>query len=405
MQPMKMTAAVLMLALCMCPVIAGDWPRWRGPNLNGISDETGWLDQWPKDGPPVAWKNAVGTGYSSVAVSQGRLYTMGNKDDRDAIFCVDAITGQGVWTHSYPADLGDLNFEGGPTATPTVDGDRVYTLSRWGDVFCLEAATGKVLWSSNVLKETGARVPNWGLSGSPLVHGKLLLLSVGKAGLALEKDTGKIAWKSDTDEAGYSTPLRFQRGGDWYVLVSSGTSFTAVRIETGQPLWQLRWITRYGVNAADPIVAGDHVFLSSGYTKGATLLKMGAGDPTEVWRNRNMCNQFNPSVLLDGFIYGIDGDTTGEPGLRCIELKTGEVRWTESAVGMGSVMAADGKLIVLSERGELMVAKASPEGFKPSARARVLAETCWTVPVLANGRIYCRNSGGDLVCLDVRGKK
>jgi outer membrane protein assembly factor BamB len=402
---MKQTAAVLIAAMWLPAAAAKDWPRWRGPQLNGISQEKGWLDQWPKDGPPVVWKTAVGVGFSSVAVAQGRLYTMGHKEGKDTVFCLDAVTGKPVWSHSYDSDLGDLNFEGGPAATPTVHDGAVYTLSHWGDLFCFDAAKGQVRWSRNLAKEDNARAPTWGFSGSPLVHEKLLLLNVGKAGMALQKDTGKLVWSSGDEEAGYSTPIPFQRGKEWFAIVSSGAGFTAVNVATGKELWEYRWLTRYGVNSADPILAGDQVFISSGYNKGCALLKMGDGEPKEIWRNKNMRNQFNSSVLLDGFLYGIDGDTTTATALRCVDFKTGEVRWSKDGYGSGSVTAADGKLIVLSDEGELLVGPASSKGFTPSARARVLDGKCWTVPVLANGRIYCRNAAGDLVCLDVREKK
>ncbi len=385
-------------------VSADDWPHWRGPHRNGVSDEKGWLDEWPQSGPPVAWKGSVGTGFSSLAVSQGRLYTMGHKDDKDTVCCLDAVTGKLIWKHSYAADVGADLFEGGPTATPTLDGDHVFTLSRWGDLLCFEALSGRVIWSKNAQKETDVPVPSWGFASSPLVHENLLVLNLGKAGMALEKATGKVVWVSDKEEAGYSTPLPFQRGGEWYALVSSGEAFTAVNIKTGKELWQVRWSTRYGVNAADPLLAGEYLFLSSGYNKGSTLLKMGAGAPTEIWQNKSLRTQFSSSVLLNGFLYGIDGDTTSKAVLKCVELKTGEVRWTHDGVGSGALSAADRKLIVLSDKGELMVAKATPKAFAPSARAQILEGKCWTAPVLANGRIYCRNAAGDLVCLDVRAK-
>jgi outer membrane protein assembly factor BamB len=391
-----------MVSLWTSVATADDWPRWRGPNGNGISDEKAWLDHWPAEGPPIAWKASVGIGFASVAVSQGRLYTIGNKDNKDTICCLDASTGERLWNHSYESLLGKASFEGGPTATPTVHNGRVYTLSRWGDLLCLDALSGHVYWSTNLAKEAGAPVPAWGFGGSPLVQDNLLVLNVGKAGLAVAKDTGKIVWASEKEEAGYSTPVPFQRDGEWFALVSSGNAFAAVNVKTGKELWQVRWVTRYGVNAADPIVAGDHFLLSSGYNKGAVLLKLGTGTPTEVWRNKNMRNQFNSSVLLDGFLYGIDGDTSSPAVLRCVEFKTGVVRWTRREVGSGALTAADGKLLVLSDQGELMVAKASPDGFVPSAQAKVLEGKCWTVPVLANGRIYCRNAAGDLLCVDVR---
>lgn len=395
---------VLLIGLSSSAVLADDWPCWRGPERNGISKEKGWLDQWPKSGPTIAWKASVGLGFSAVAVAEGRVYTMGHSDGKDTVYCLDAVTGKQVWSHSYEAALGDLNFEGGPTSTPTVHDGRVYTLSRWGDLHCFHAADGKVHWSRNLVKQDNAKLPGWGFSSSPVIHDKLLLLNVGSGGMALEKDTGKVVWTSGDEEAGYSTPVLFQRDGDWCMLVSSGTAFKTVKATTGKLLWEHRWITRYGVNSADPILAGNLVFISSGYNKGCALLETGGEMPKEVWRNKNMRNQLNACVLLDGHLYGIDGDTSTAATLRCVELKSGESRWSFDGVGCGAVMAADGKLIVLSETGELLVGPPSPKAFTPSARARVLEGKCWTVPVLANGRIYCRNAAGEVVCVAVRGK-
>src|SRR5262249_26414347 len=156
-------------------------------------------------------------------------------------------------------------------------------------------------------------------------------------------ETGKILWSSAKEEAGYSTPVPFQQGGKWYAVFSSGEAFTAVDLETGKELWQVRWLTRYGVNAADPILTGEQSFLASAYNKGAALFKLGAETPVEVWKNRSMRNQCNPSILLGDYIYGIDGDTTDPGGLKCVELKTGKVRWTQADIGYGAVTAADGK--------------------------------------------------------------
>lgn len=395
----------LLVVMMLASVALGDdWPRWRGPQLTGISQEKGWRDQWPKDGPPIAWKASVGIGFSSVSVAQGRLYTMGHRDGKDVVHCLDAVSGKAIWSHATPAALGDLNFEGGPTGTPTVDGGAVYVLGRWGDLIRFDAAKGDVHWSRNLVKQDSVKQPGWGFAGAPLIHDQMILLNVGSAGMALEKDTGKVVWKSGDDEAGYSTPVPFQRDGAWCLLVSSGTAFKAVDLKTGKLLWEQRWITRYGVNAADPIVVGNQVFLSSGYNKGGALLRMDGAAVKEVWRNKNMRNQLNSCVLIDGHLYGIDGDTSTAATLRCVELKSGEMRWSFEGVGCGALMAADGKLIVLSETGELIVGPASSKGFTPSARARVLDGKCWTVPVLANGRIYGRNAAGELVCVDGRGK-
>jgi outer membrane protein assembly factor BamB len=394
-------AAVLGLSSA---ALAADWPCWRGPDHNGISKETHWRDTWPAGGPPIAWRASVGTGFSSFAVSRGKLYSLGNTDDQDTVPCLDAATGKEVWKHSYDAPRDPKAFEGGPTATPAVDGNRVYTLSRRGDLFCFTAADGKVVWSKNIATETEQRVPGWGFSGSPIVCDDLLLLTVGAAGVAVDKMTGKLVWNSERKDAGYSSPVPFRRGGDWFAIFSSEDDYAAVNIRTGKALWHVDWPTRYGVNAADPIVVGDRVLISSGYNKGTTLVTTVGGVPATVWKNKALRTQINPAVLIGGFVYGIDGDAGNRANLTCVELATGATKWTEASVGCGSLMAADGRLIVLSDQGELMVAPASPDGFKPTAKAKVLDGKCWTVPVLADGRLYCRNAAGDLVCVDLRTK-
>jgi outer membrane protein assembly factor BamB len=394
--------SLLCLILSARPAGADDWPNWRGPNHNGISAETGWLDHWPADGPPIAWKAKVGIGFCSFAVAGGRVFTAGNEDNTDTVFCFDAASGKSLWTHPYKSETGENYFEGGPTSTPTVDGDRVFTLSRWGDLFCFEAATGKIVWSKNVHDETGIRVPGWGFGGSPLVHDNLLVLNVGEAGLALDKSTGKILWRSADKDAGYSTPLPFERAGRWLALIASGTAYQAMDLKTGKRAWQETWLTQYGVNASDPILEGDRMFLSTGYGKGAGLFNIAGASPEPLWQSKVLRNQFNSSVLLGGFLYGIDGDAGEKASLKCVELATGTEKWKEPNMGSGALIAADGKLIVLSARGELLVAPASPTAFTPTARAQVLGGKCWTTPVLASGRIYCRNAAGDLVCLDAR---
>lgn len=378
---------------------ADDWYRWRGPNADGISKETGWSNQWPAEGPKQLWKAKVGVGFASFAVSQGRVYITGNTKDTDTIFCFDANTGAEVWKYSYAAKLDPKYYEGGTSATPTVDGDRVYTFSKRGVVHCLDAAKGTVVWTKNLAEELKAKMPTWGFAGSVFIAGDLAILNIGTAGAALDKKTGKVVWSSGEDESGYSTPVPFDAGGERAVLLAVKQSVVALRVKDGKELWSYPWKTEYDVNAADPIVSGSKVFVSSGYNHGGALLDVTGGQPKLVWENKNMRNQFNSSVLWQGHLYGVD-----ENQLRCLVFDTGEVKWTEKSVGKGSLMLADGKLIVLSDKGELMVAEASPAGFKPLARSQVLGGKCWTTPVLANGKIYCRNAAGDVVCVNVGGK-
>jgi len=244
----------------------------------------------------------------------------------------------------------------------------------------------------------------WGYAGAPLVHDKLVILNVGHAGCALDKATGKLVWKSEEANSGYSTPLLRRRADGVEVILGSGRSYIAVNPQNGAVLWENRWNTTYGVNASDPIVKGDLVMLSTGYNKGAALLKIDGSTPVQIWQNRTFRNQFSSSVLIDGHVYGIDNDENKSASLKCIEFATGAEKWADPGVGFGSLMAADGKLIVLTAKGELITAKASPVKLEVISRATVLDGKCWTQPVLANGRIYVRNAPGKVICLDVGGK-
>ncbi len=397
------SVAALLVAASVS-ALATDWPHWRGPSRNGISTETGWTDQWPAAGPSVAWKAGVGLGFSSFAVANGRVVTAGHADEKDTVFCFDAMTGKEIWKHSYPSDLGDKYFDGGTTGSATIEGDRVFWLSRWGDVFCFNAADGKVVWNKNVQAETKARVPDWGFTGAPLVLGDKLILNIGEAGLALDKKSGNVLWQSATRSAGYSTPLPFKQGGDVRVVMGNEQAYVAVNPADGKEAWRIKWLTQYGVNAADPIVDGNRILLSSGYGKGAGLFELGGAEPKEIWKSKVIRTQMNPAVLHQGHLYGVDGDTTEKASLKCVDFATGAEKWKHANFGSGGVIIADGKLIALSGTGELLVAPASPESFKPTARAQVLGGKCWTAPVLANGFIYMRNSRGDVVAVDVRKK-
>ena len=362
---------------------AADWYRWRGPDLNGVSKEAGWLTSWPAGGPKQLWKASVGTGFSSISVSQGRVYTMGNSDDTETVYCFNVENGSLRWKHSYPCPLDPNVYEGGPNATPTVDGNAVYTFSRKGDVFAFRADTGAVLWQKNIQSELDLRIPGWGFSSSPLVLDKLLVLNAGGAGTALDKESGKVVWQSGKEAARYSSAVPVQMGKQQAVALFSGKVFEAVAVADGHVLWEFPWPTSYGANIGDPILVGEKFFISSGYNQGCALLQISGNQPNPLWRNKNMRNHFNCSVLLQEAIYGFDESAE----LRCLDAKTGAVKWTEKGLGKGSLMAADGKLIILGERGQLIIAEASPVSFKR----------------LSGGRIYCRNAAGDVVCLDVAG--
>jgi len=394
------SAAVLSQA-----AFADDWPQWRGPDRNGISQEKNWLDHWPTDGPRIAWKASVGLGFSSIIVFGGKAVTVGHSEGKDTLFCFDAVSGQEIWKHSYPSELGDKFFPGGTTGSATFADGSVYWLSRWGDLFCLNAADGKVQWQRQIQKETDVPVPTWGFTGAPTVHQNLLILNVGEAGLAVDRKTGKTVWESAKTEAGYSTPLPVKRAGRMETLIGNGKGYVSVDPLTGKEFWRMKWLTQYGVNAADPIPVEDRVFISTGYGKGAALINpKGDGEPEVIWKSKVLRTQLNPGILLGKYIYGEDGDTGDKGSLKCIEAETGVEKWAQKGFGTGGITIASGKLIALSAQGELMVAPATPDGFTPTAQAQILGGQSWTAPVLANGLVYCRNSKGEIAVVDLRQK-
>lgn len=380
---------------------AADWAQWRGPTRDGISTETGWSHAWGAGGPKVLWKASVGTGCSSFTAAGERVYTIGNKDDTDTVFCFDAATGKVLWKHAYAQPLDPNMFEGGPGCSPAIDGPRVYTLARHGLLLCLEE--GRVVWSKHLVNDLGGSQPKWGYASSPLVLGDLLLLDVGAQGasaVALNKLTGAVVWKAGNDAASYSSPIVISPGDNPGVAFFNAFGLVVRAARDGRELWRYPWKTSYDVNAATPLPVGEAVFISSGYNHGGALVRPAGGQATAVWENKAMRNQINSSVLWEGHLYGFD-----ESSFNCLEAATGAVKWKQSGLGKGSLILADGKLVIMSEKGKLVIARPSPEKFTPLAEAQVLNQNrCWVVPTLAHGRIFVRNNDGDAAALDVRGK-
>jgi outer membrane protein assembly factor BamB len=389
-------AAVVTWSVLMSVAPAADWPKWRGPDGNGISSETNWSPAAVQTTAKVLWKASVGAGYSAPTVRGQSVYVMGNKNNRDIVWCLSAATGQPVWTKEY-----DCKAESypGPRASPTIDGDCVYTFSRDGQAFCLDAATGAVKWSRNLQAECKAEAPRWGFAASVAIEGDLAIYNAGAHGAALNKLTGATVWSSP-GTGGYSTPVFFADGGRRCAAVFGEKGIYAVDVKTGEALWSYPWVTSYDINAADPLIVGRNVLITSGYGNGCALLDVSSGKAQLVWQNKAISSQFSSLVLLDGYVYGVDGNV-GKGGLTCLDLKTGASKWRKD-LGFGSLIAANGKLIVLNEAGDLFIVDAAPGGYNQLACAqRVLGRTCWTAPVLSNGHLYCRNEKGDFVCIDL----
>ncbi len=347
------------------------------------------------------WKASIGTGFASISVSNGRVYAMGNIDDKDILYCFDEKTGKEIWKQSYSCPLYRKNHEGGPCATPTVKDNAVYTFSKNGDAIRFNATNGNVIWHKKLPKELGIKFPTWYFSSSPFIVNNMIILNAGTYGLALQTSDGSLIWKNGNGACGYATAVPYSSGNQQCVIMPVSREIVGLVAATGQIIWKLPWKTAYDINAADPIISGDTAFISSGYNKGCALMKIAGGNVTELWRNKYMRNHFNSCVLWEGHIYGFDGQGGGRGQLRCINKQTGEVKWSQEGMGTGSLTLADSKLIILGERGRLVIALASPEGFRELASAQILTGKCWTVPVLANSRIYARNANGDMVCVDV----
>ena len=374
---------------------ASDWSQWRGPDRNGISAETDWVASAPK---PL-WKASVGEGYSTVSVVGNHVFTMGNANGQDTVWCLNAATGKEVWKFSYPC--GGKVDHPGTRSTPTVDGNRVYTLSHQGDLYCLNVADGKSVWNVNVSKDYGGKRSQWGYTCSLLILGNRLILDIGPI-VAADKTSGKMIWQAGNDAAGYSSPIAFKNGAETLIAGFNGSGPFVVTAE-GKVFSKALWKTAWDVNAATPIVEGGRIFISSGYDTGCALYELTPDNLRVVWQNKNMKNHANNCVLYNGFLYGFDGQVNEGP-LTCLDFKTGQRQWAEGGIKGGGLMAADGKLIIMDSAGELVIAEASPAGYKELSKTKILGGTCWTMPVLSGGRIYCRNHAGDLVCMDVSGK-
>lgn len=387
---------------------AGDWPGWLGPSGDGVSDEA-----LPKNFDPEAilWTAKVGVGYSSLAVSKGRVFTLGHVtgDDgsgREVLWCLEAESGEVIWSQSWEATLMDNLHEGGPSGTPLVDGGSVYAVGKAGALIACDLEDGAVLWRRDLLADTGMKSPpEWGFAASPVKVGDLLVVEAGMT-LGLNPKSGEIQWRSQPFRPAYGSPAVMQgESGELRLAVLKTDGLAVLDAETGGTLAFEPWETPFDTNATTPIVKGNSLFVSTGYDRGCALFQFDGRRLVKRYENRSLCNHMSHSVLMGGYLFGFDGTAhRGRPTeFVCLEFEGGGERWRvspEQGLGCGSLIATrEGKLLILTERGELVVAEASPDAFRIESRGQVLGGRCWTPPVLSFGRLYARNSRGDLVCV------
>jgi outer membrane protein assembly factor BamB len=389
------------IALLASPLFAADWPQWRGPNRDDVSQETGLQKEWPADGPSRVWlSKEVGIGYSGFSVVGDTLYTMGAKDSEEHLIAVNVADGMAKWSTPLGESL-ENNWGDGPRSTPTVDGDRVYALSGRGTLVCAKPADGSVVWKVE-MSDFGGKKPNWGYCESVLIDGEKCLCTPGGedgAIVAFDKMTGEKIWQSKdfTDGAQYASIIVAEHGGKRQYVQLTQKTLVGVDAAAGDVLWTTDFDGRTAV-VPTPIFHDGCVYVSSGYGAGCKLVRLNdASEPDEVYVNKNMTNHHGGVILVGEHLYGYsDGK-----GWVCQDFKTGEIVWNErSKFGKGSVTCAGGKLYLYDERkGEVALIDASPEGWNehgrfktdPQSTQRSARGGIWTHPVVANGRLYLRD--------------
>lgn len=421
----------LLLGLAALPLMAGDWPQFRGPDRNGLSPETGLLATWPEEGPPEVWRLPIGEGYSAVTAVGNRLYTLFaeppvaeaaesdkgatateaaeaseevEKTAREFAVALDAASGKELWRTAVDERL-ETTFGNGPRSTPVVVGDRIFAMGSRGKIAALSTSDGAVEWQVDALESLGGSLHTWGFSGSILIDGERAIVELGlpegKTYGAFSITDGELLWTTgDSAGAGYNSPQIITMHGHRHLLYLVAGQLRGVDFE-GNELWAHPWPE--GESHAMPIfIAPDMVYASGAEGVGAAVVRItpdGEGFAIEeLWSGNHMKNHFSSSLLYEGHIYGFDNAT-----LKCIEATTGEMKWAKRGFGKGSLIYGDGHLFILSDRGRLLMAKATPDGWQEEGRVEALGGRTWTAPSIANGRLYLRGHE-EIVAYDLRAR-
>ncbi len=414
-------------AVAADPKESFDWPQWQGSDRTAVSKEKGLLKEWPKDGPPLAWKvSGIGEGMGGVAVSKGRIYTTGDSGGDAWLFALNEADGKQVWKAKVgrAGKYGNVYRPSGPRATPTVDSDRIFILSQHGDLVCF-TTDGKEVWRTDYVKDLAGIVPVWGFSESPLVDGDKLICTPGTEDgtlMALDKKTGKQMWKCKVPEgptgdrgflgksgAAYSSVIAVDFEGIKHYVQLTATTMVGVSAD-GTLLWRYdRASNTHRINCSTPVYHDGMVFASSSYDAGGGAVKLSKGDKGEVtakeaYFSNKLKNHHGGFVVVDGYLYG-----SFDPGiLTCLEFKTGKVMWDDRRPGKGSIIYADGRLYCRNEgrEGTVYLVEANPKEyvergrFNPPERTK---EQAWAHPVIANGKMYIRDQDV-LLCHDVKAR-
>jgi outer membrane protein assembly factor BamB len=414
--PVVRRALIVVLLAAGASVAAADWPQLLGPARNGVY--TGPLaTSWPTGGPRKVWQKRVGQGFAGPVVVGDRLILFHRVANEETVDALDTKTGEVRWHYAYPTSYrDDFGFDEGPRAVPVVVNNRIYTFGAEGQLSALDLATGRRIWNVDTKSRFNVRKGFFGAAGSPLVEDGRVLANVGGmdgtkgAGIvAFNADTGAVMWTATNHEASYSSPVGATFGGKRTAVFFTRQGLIGLEPATGSVLFQRSWRSRTSasVNAASPLIVGDLIFVSATYETGAAVVRVQGSELKELWSSDEaLSNHYATSVYYDGNLYGFHGRQEYNPSFRAIALNTGKVLWSEDRFRAGTVTLAGDKLLIMRETGELVLAAASPQAFKPLARAQILPATVRANIALSDGFIYVRNGdtrdSDTLVCLDLR---
>ena len=372
-----------------------DWPRFLGPAGDATLPSIRLQRDWKQAPPQELWRHPVGPGWAGFAVAQGLALTLEQRGSEELVTCYDANSGRLQWVHADDARYATTIAGEGPRTTPTIDGDRVFALGATGILNCLDLQTGRRLWSTNVLVANGSKTPVWGLSGSPLVLGDRVIVSVGgtdhRSLVAYSKATGQFAWGAGDDAAGYSSPVVHELGGVSQILIFNHQSVAGHRADTGAWLWSYPWSTSHP-HVANPVPIGsDRIVVSSGYGNGSEALQIQRGTngvwaARRVWKSLRLKAKFANFIHRDGLLYGLDDGI-----LACLDAATGEQRWKEGRYGHGQMILAGSDLLLTAENGDVVLLDLQPGGPQELGRFTALTTKTWNSPALAGDRLFLRN--------------
>lgn len=390
-----------------------EWPRWRGPRGDGTWKGPQIADSLPNDGLKTVWTKEIGGGYAGVSVSDGRVIVLDRQaepSEVERILCFDAGASEELWKYEYAVEYGELSYGNGPRAAATIAGGRVYCTGALGHVHCLELETGKVLWKLHLQEDLGGRLDTWGYSASPLLLKEQLILQPGgedgTSVVSVDPKSGKVVWQSQSDQAGYATPVLIERNGREQLICWTPSHVRSLDPQSGELNWAFPYEVTYGVSIATPVYHRGIVFVS-GYWEGSKAIELGE-KPTDAvmkYEDERWLRGLMSQPLVKGD-YGYLLDKTY--GLTCFEFATGEKLWDDGnrMTPRGRNPQAslvwvndDSRVLVLNSDGDLISAKLSPQGYDEEWRTKIIGET-WAHPAYAGKRVYAR-SDTELVCVEL----